>query len=161
MDKKTRKAIHQDIDNSSIAEEMKYMFLKASGLQSVVEHVYSRIKGVYLNNGYECKENEVLSGLADYCKAVKAASFHFYERIQPLIDDATWGVGLEDDENGNTVAFDGFAAKANELVRLDLNYLNAADPKKMYEAVFTVLRRNASKTPLFENKVISHYKMKM
>lgn len=161
MDKATRKAIHNDIDNSSIAEEMKYMFLKASGLQSVVEHVYSRIKGCYLNNGYVCKENEVLSGLVDYCKAVKAGQFYFYERIQPFIDSATWEVGLSEDNEGNVVAFDGFNAKANELVRLDLNYLNAADPKKMYEAVFTTMRRNAAKEPIFENKVISHFKMKM
>lgn len=161
MDKKTLKTIHKEIDSSSIPEEMKYMYMMASATQSVVEHVFSRIKGVYLNNRYECKENDVLSGLVNYCKAVKSASFQFYERIQPLIDNATWSVGLEEDETGNVVAFDGFNAKCNELVRLGLNYMNAADPKKMYEAVFTVMRRNAAPKPLFENKVISHYKMKM
>ena len=161
MDKKTREAIHKDIDNSSIPEEMKFMYIMASATQSVVEHVFSRIKGVYLNHKYVCTENDVLSGIIDYCKAVKAASFHFYERIQPQIDNATWGVGLDENEEGDVVAWTGFAAKANEIVRLGLNYTNAEDAKKMYEAVFTTMRRNAAKKPLFENKVISHFKMKM
>ena len=161
MTKEQKQTIFKDIDDSSIPEEMKFMYLMASATQSVVEHVYSRIKGVYINNGFSCIENNVLSGLVDYCKSVKAASFHFYEKVQPLIDNATWGQGLEEGEDGNIMAFDGFNAKSNELVRLGLNYMNAEDAKKMYEAVFTTMRRNAAKKPIFENRVISHFKMKM
>lgn len=160
MDKKTKIEIYNDISISSIPEEMKFMYLMASATQSVVHHVYSRIKAIYLNHGYKCVDNDVLSSLTDYCKAVKAASFHFYERIQPQIDNATWDAGWEKGEDGALLAFDGFNAKSNELVRLGLNYMNAADPKKMYEAVFTTLRKNASEKPIFENKVISHFKIK-
>lgn len=137
------------------------MYLMANGLQSVVLHVFDRVKAAYVNRGYICTENELLSGLHDYCTEVKQACSKFEERIQPQIDGATWGVGREEGETGNVVAYDGFAAKANELVRLAMNYMNAEDPDKMYAAVFTTMRRNAAKTPLFEDKVISHFKIKM
>ena len=44
MDAKTRKAIHRDIDNSTIPEEIKLMYLAASACQSMVEVVFKRIK---------------------------------------------------------------------------------------------------------------------
>lgn len=160
MDKKTLKAIHDDIDSTSIPEEMKFMYLMANGLQAVVLHVYGRVKSAYMRHGYICKNNELLSSLNDYCKAVKQACVKFEDKIQPQIDNATWGVGRDEDEEGNVIAFDGFNAKSNELVRLVMNYLNAEDPDKIYSSVFTLLRRNASKEPMFENKVISHFKIK-
>lgn len=161
MDKETLKAIHNDIDTTSIPEEMKFMYLIANATQSVVLHVYDRIKSAYRRHGYDTIENSLLKGLNEYCKTVKRASTLFEDKIQPQIDNATWGIGLDENEEGNVEAFDGFDAKSKEFVRLLLNYMNGADDEKMYKAVFTTMRRNASSSPLFENKVISHFKMKM
>lgn len=161
MDKKTLEAIHKDIESSSIPEEMKLMFMLANATQSVVLHVYDRIKSTYLRHGYITTENSHLKGLNDYCKTVKRANVLFEDKIQPQIDNATWGVGMEENEDGNLIAFDGFNAKSNEFVRLLLNYMNTLEPEKMYKAVFTTLRKNASPNPIFENKVISHFKMKL
>lgn len=161
MTKEELEAIHNDIDSTSIPEEMKLMYLMANATQSVVLHVYDRIKSAYIRHGYITTENPLLKGLNDYCKTVKKACSDFEHRIQPQIDNATWGVGMDETEEGNIIAFDGFNAKSNEFVRLLQNYMNAADPEKMFKAVFTTMRRNASPTPVFENKVISHFKMKM
>lgn len=161
MTKETLEAIHNDIDSTSIPEEMKLMYLMANATQSVVLHVYDRIKSAYRRHGYDTTENPLLKGLNDYCKTVKRASVLFEDKIQPQIDNATWGVGMDENEEGNILAFDGFNAKSNEFVRLLQNYVNAADAEKMYKAVFTTMRKNASPNPPFENKVISHFKMKM
>ena len=161
MTKEELKAIHDDIDTTSIPEEMKLMYLMANATQSVVLHVYDRIKSAYIRHGYITAENPLLKGLNDYCKTVMKACLDFERKIQPQIDNATWGVGMDENEEGNIVAFDGFNAKSNEFVRLLQNYMNAADAEKMYKAVFTTMRRNAAPNPLFENKVISHFKMKM
>ena len=161
VDKKTLKAIHDDIDKTSIPEEMKLMYLMANSVQSIILHVYDRIKLEYMKHGYITTENPLLKGMNEYCKTVKRACRLFEDVIQPQIDNATFGIGLDENEEGNIIAFDGFNAKSNEFVRLIQNYMNAADPEKMYKAVFTTMRRMASPKPLFENKVISHFKMKM
>lgn len=161
MKKEVLEAIHKDIDSSSIPEEMKLMYLMANATQSVVLHVYDRIKFAYLRHGYDTTENPLLKDLNEYCKTVKRAGVLFEDKIQPQIDGATWSVGLDENEEGNIIAFDGFNAKSNEFVRILQNYMNAADPEKMYKAVFTTMRRMTSSEPLFENKVISHFKMKM
>ncbi len=161
MDAKTRKAIHRDIDNSTIPEEIKLMYLAASACQSVVEVVFKRIKGVYLKHGFKCQENEMLSGIYDYCKQVQLASHNFYARINPQIENATWGIGREDDEEGNIEAYDGFNAASCELVRLMMRYINGtADDKEAYGKVFAMLHKLPSKG-VFEDKDISRYKLKV
>lgn len=96
MDKATRRAIHDDVDNSTIPEEMKVMYLMANACQLMVEHVYNRVERVYARHGFKTGENELLTGLNDYCKAVKQAGFHFYNRIEPQICNATWGLGRDE-----------------------------------------------------------------
>jgi hypothetical protein len=139
---------------------MKLMYLMANAVQAIVLHVFDRTKAAYMRNGYICDRNAIITGLNDYCKTVKQACVKFEERIQPQIDNATWGIGRDEDEDGNVIAYDGFNAKSNELVRLVMNYFNAEDPDKIYASAFTLMRRNACKEPMFENKVISHFKMK-
>ena len=78
MDKKTRKAIFDDIGKSTIPEEMKVMYMMADATQTMVEHVYSRVQYVFKRHGYNTGDNELLTGLTDFCKAVKMADFHFY-----------------------------------------------------------------------------------
>lgn len=159
MDKNIKLAIAEDIYNSSIPEEMKLMYLMAGGLQSIVLHVCSRINAVYKQYGYRCVVNDKIKGVSDYSKMIMKASEEFESRIQPLVNELTWEQG--EDDSGNVTAFDGFNAKANELVRLCMNYMNAEDPDKMYAAIFTAMKRNAAKNPIFEDKVISHFKIKL
>ena len=160
MDKKTKQAIFKAIDETDIPEEMKLMYLFASATQSLVQHVRARVGAVYFNHGFECKENDLLSGLYDYCKNVNVASAMFYDRVNPQIENATWGVGMDDDGNGNVIAYDGFHAKDNELIRLAMNYMNCENAKEAYEKTFTLLRR-MSTNRCFENKAISHFKTKI
>lgn len=161
IDKEALKAIHRSMDNSSIPEELKLLHLMLNSAQSVLLHSYDRIKLEYMKHGYITGENPLLKGMNEYCKTVMRACRLFENVIQPQIDGATWGIGLEENEEGNIIAYDGFNAKSNEFVRLLMNYMNAEDAEKMYKAVFTTMRRMASKNPLFENKVISHFKMKL
>jgi len=161
MDTKQRKAIHDDVRDSTIPEEMKLMYLMASACQNVVEHVFDRIKKVYRYHGYQCKENELLTGISDYCKMVKSASHQFYARISPQIEKATWGLGRGEDNEGNVVAYDGFNSASNELVRLMMCYVDGtADDDKAYAQVFRTLRKLPSKK-VFNPEDISHFKIKM
>lgn len=161
VDAKTRKAIYDDIDRTTIPQEMKLMYMMASACQSVVEDVHRRIKSVFRNHGLIAGENELLKGLNDYCKSVKAASFHFYNRIDPQIADATWGIGRdEDNPEGNPELYDGFSDDANEIVRLMMLYIDrTARDNKAFAKVFTTLRKLPSHE-LFEDKDIAHFKRK-
>lgn len=102
MNKETLKAIHNDIDRTSIPEEMKLMYLMANATQSVVLHVYDRIRSAYRMRGYDTTENPLLKGLNEYCKTVKRACTLFEGTIQPQIDNATWGVGMDENEEGTS-----------------------------------------------------------
>ena len=160
MDKKKKKEIKKQMLDSSIPDEMKLMLLLASACQNVVQHVFTRIKGVYIAHGYNCQSNEMLSGLNDYCDSVKSASFHFFERVNPHVINSTWSVGMEETGEGNIVAHQGFENKVNEIVRLLMKYINCADGREAYEKVFTLLARLPKDGP-FEDKVISHFKVNM
>lgn len=160
MDKLTRKKIRKEMLESSIPDEMKLMLLLSSACQNVAQHTFSRIKWVYLNNGVDLKESEIFSGLNDYCNAIKSASFHFFERVNPHIINSTWNVGMEETGEGNIVAHQGFENRVNECIRLLLKYINCADGREAYDKVFALLARLPKDGP-FEDKVISHFKVNM
>ena len=163
MDKQTRKAIHDDVDRSTIPEEMKVMYLMANACQLMVEHVYNRVERVYARHGFKTGENELLTGLNDYCKAVKQAGFHFYNRIEPQICNATWGLGRDEnnpDGGGNTKAYDGFNEDANEICRLVLLYVDRTSrSNEGFSRVFKTLRQLPTQN-IINDEDISYYKMK-
>lgn len=161
IDAKTKKAIHDDIDKTTIPQEMKLMYIVASACQTIVEDVHRRVKSEFRKHGLIAGENELLTGLNDYCKAVKAASFHFYNRIDPQIADATWGIGRdEDNPDGNPEAYDGFNDDANEIARLLMLYVDrTVRDNKAFAKVFTTLRKLPSHG-MFEDKDIAHFKRK-
>ena len=164
MDKATRKAIFDAIGKSTIPEEMKVMYLMADATQTLVEHVYSRVSGVFQRHGYKTGENELLTGLNDYCKAVRQAGYHFYNRVEPQISSATWGIG-RDDENPNAgggyvQAYDRFHEDANEVVRLVMLYIDrTARNNEGFAKVFKTLRQLSS-NGIFKDEDISYFKMK-
>ena len=142
LNAKAAKAADKDIHSSSIPSEIKLMIQLANSCQTVVEDVFSRIKGVYAKHGFRpTNDNEILKGLTDYCKAVKAAGFHFYERISPLIVDATFYGG--DDEDGMTPSqrYDAFNGAANIGVRLLMLYADRVCDEESYGKLFKTLRQ--------------------
>ena len=137
------KAADKELHSTSIPNEIKLMIQMANGTQAVVEDTFSRIKGVYAKHGFRpTNDNEILKGLSDYCKAIKAAGWHFFNKIEPLIEDATF-YGGDDDEDGMTgsqryVAFNG---AANIGVRLLMLYADRVSDDDSYAKLFKTLRQ--------------------
>lgn len=160
MDAKTKEAIQQEMMSSSIPDEMKLSLLLASACQNVSQRAFQRIKNIYASHKYNCRGNDFFSGLHDYCKAIKAAEFHFFERINQHIINATWSIGMDETGEGNVEAHQGFENKVNECLRLIMKYLNCADAEKAYKTIFTALSK-LEKSEMFEDKEISHFKIKL
>lgn len=136
------KAADKDIHSSSIPNEIKLMVQLANSCQVVVEDVFSRIKGVYAKHGFRpTNDNEILKGLTDYCKCVRQAGYHFFNRIDPLITDATFYSG--DDEDGMTPSqrYDAFNGAANVGVRLLMLYADRIYDEDTYGKLFKMLRQ--------------------
>ncbi len=136
------KAADRDIHASSIPSEIKLMVQLANSCQVVVEDVFNRIKGVYARHGFRpTNDNEILKGLTDYCKSVKAAGWHFFNKIDPLITDATFFAG--DDNDGLTGAqrYDAFNGAANIGVRLLMLYADRICDEETYARLFKTLRQ--------------------
>lgn len=137
------KAADRDIHTSSIPSEIKLMVQMANSTMAVVEDVFSRIKGVYARHGFRpTNDNEILKGLTDFCKAVKAAEFHFFNHIEPLIADATFYYG-DEDPDGLTGAqrYDAFNGAANVAVRLLMLYADRVCEEENYGKLFRTLRQ--------------------
>ena len=137
------KAADKDIFSSSIPNEIKLMVQLANSCQVVVEDVFNRIKGVYAKHGFRpTNDNEILKGLADYCKCVKQAGYHFFNRIEPLIADATFFAG-ENIDDGMTPSqrYDSFNGAANVGVRLMMLYADRVYDEETYGRLFKFLRQ--------------------
>lgn len=140
---KAAKAADKDIHTSSVPNEIKLMVQMANGTMAVVEDVFSRVKGIYARHGFRpTNDNEILKGMTDFCKAVKAAEFHFFNRIEPLIADATF-YGGDDQEDGLTGAqrYDAFNGAANVGVRLLMLYADRVKDEESYGKLFKMLRQ--------------------
>lgn len=135
------KAADKDIFSSSIPSEIKLMVQMANSCQVVVEDVFNRIKGVYAKHGFRpVNDNEILKGLTDYCKCVKAAGFHFFNKIDPLITDATFYSG-DDEEMTGIQRYDAFNGAANIAVRLLMLYADRVGDEETYSKLFKTLRQ--------------------
>lgn len=136
------KAADKDIHSSSIPNEIKLMVQMANSCQVVVEDVFNRIKGVYAKHGFRpTNDNEILKGLNDYCKAVKAAGFHFFNKIEPLIVDATFYSGDHEDGLTGAQRYDAFNGSANIGVRLLMLYADRICDEETYGKLFKTLRQ--------------------
>lgn len=151
------KLADKDIHSSTIPNEIKLMVQMANGTQAVVEDTFNRIKGVYAKHGFRpTNDNEILKGLADYCKAVKAAGWHFFNKIEPLIEDATFFSG--DDEDGMTGSqrYDAFNGAANVGVRLLMLYADRIYDEETYGKLFKLLR-NLPTRGIFKDEDIARF----
>lgn len=153
MDKETRKKIWNDIEATTIPEEIKALYLLADATETMSTQIFERIKRVYVRNGYKLNENELLTGINEYCKSVKKASFQFYQKIEPQISGATFGIG-------GVEHYDNFNGWANEICRLLLLYLDrCAGDSDTFSKTFAMLRKRKS-GGLINDEDITKYKMK-
>lgn len=153
MDKETRKQIWNEIEASTIPEEIKALYLLADAVETMNTQVFERIKRVYVRHGFKLSENELLTGINEYCRSVKKASFLFYQKVEPQITGATFDIG-------GVEHYDNFNGWANELCRLNLLYLDrcAGDPDT-FAKTFAMLRKRKS-GGLIKDEDVSKYKMK-
>lgn len=136
------KAADKDIHSSTIPNEIKLMVQMANSCQVVVEDVFNRIKGVYAKHGFRpTNDNEILKGLTDYCKAVRAAGWHFFNKIDPLITDATFYSGDGEDGMTGSQRYDAFNGAANIGVRLLMLYADRICDDESYGKLFRTLRK--------------------
>ena len=163
MDKDQRKAIYNDIKSSTIPEQLKVLYLMANAVELLSVQSFERTKAVFRKHGYNVRDNELLTGITDYCKLIKRASFLFEQRIDPQIIGATWGAE-KDDENpdapGDTAAYDSFQRDGNEIIRLVMLYIDrTARNQDGFAKVFKTLRQMPS-SGLFNDEDISKFKMR-
>ena len=163
MKKQDLDKIRADIDNSTIPDMLKVVYLMASATELLSQQSFLRIKAVFARHGFITRENDLLSGINQYCKLIRQASYQFFERIDPQIMDATWGLGRDEnnpDAAGNTSALDGFNEDANEICRLVLLYLDrTARNNDAFSKVFKTLRQLPS-SGLINDEDIARFKMK-
>jgi hypothetical protein len=152
------KAADKDIHSSSIPNEIKLMVQLANSCEIVVQDVFNRIKGIYAKHGFRpTNDNEILKGLTDYCKCVRAAGWHFYNKIDPLIADATFFQGDEiDDGMTGSQRYDAFNGAANIGVRLLMLYADRVANDETYSKLFRTLR-NMPTRGIFSDEDIARF----
>lgn len=163
MDKKSLDTIREDIGKSTIPDMLKVLYLMANATELLSAQSFLRIKAVFARHGFVVKENALLSGINQYCKLIRQATYAFFERIDPQITNATWGLGRDEDNPdapGNPSALDGFNEDANEVVRLVLLFIDrTARSNDGYAKVFKTLRQLPS-SGIFNDEDIARFKMK-
>ena len=143
LNAKAAKAADKELHSTSIPNEIKLMVQMANSTFAVVEDVFSRIKGVYAKHGFRpTNDNEILKGLTDFCKCIKQAEYHFFNRVEPLIVDATF-YGGDDDVDGMTGSqrYDSFNGAANIAIRLLMLYADRICDEDSYGKLFKTLRQ--------------------
>lgn len=145
INKAAAKAADNELHSTTIPNEIKLMIQMANSTFVVVNDVFSRIKGVYAKHGFRpTNDNEILTGLNDFCKSVRQAGYHFFNKIDPLITDATFYGGSEDDaDDGMTGSqrYDAFNGAANIGVRLLMLYADRVANDETYSKLFRTLRQ--------------------
>lgn len=153
MDAEHKKIIREEINQSTIPEELKVLTIMANATRILSEQCLQRLRAIYVKNGFKLKENSLLSGINDYCRMEMQACFQFTHSVEPLIQHSTFEVGGVEN-------YDSFNADSNEIVRLVLLYIDrTANDKEAFAKVFKTLRNLPTKG-IFEDKDISRFKMK-
>ena len=80
------KAIRAAIDASTIPEELKVLYLMANATELMSTQAFMRLKKVFASHGYTISENELLTGITQYCKMVKMATYQFFADMQSSME---------------------------------------------------------------------------
>ncbi len=161
IDRQKYRQIYADVEASTIPEELKVLYLMANATEIMSTQCFERLKLVFARNGYIINENELLTGITQYCKMIKQATFHFFERVEPQIQGATFFAGRDEgDTTGDAKAYDNFNASSNEICRLVLLHVDRTSRNSDgYAKVFKTLRQLPS-AGLIADEDISKYKMR-
>ena len=164
MNPDKRKAIRQDMANSTIPNHLKVLLLMASATETLSQQTYRRIRAIFAKHGIPTKDSETLSGINQYCKFIKMASYQFFERVDPMIIHATWGLGRDEDNPdgpvGDATLLDGFNADSNAIIRLVLLYCDRTLRNgEAFAKVFKTLRQLPS-SGMIHDEDIARFKMK-
>lgn len=154
-------AIYSDVQSSTIPEELKAIYIMANATELMSAQAFERLKHVFRKHGYIINENQLLTGITQYCKMIKMASYQFFQKVEPQIMNATFFAGrYEDDTTGNVSAYDGFNEDSCEICRLVMLYIDrTAKNNDGYAKVFKMLRQ-LPPGGIFKDEDISKYKMK-
>lgn len=147
----------QDILNSTIPWELRVCYLLASALELLSQDSFTRIKGKYIQNGLEIRDNEMLTRLTGYCKTVKAASYRFFADIEPHVSASTFEAW--DDIADKVGAYDCFQNDANITARLMLLFTDRCYADENWRKVFELLRKLPSKGR-FKDEDFARFKLK-
>lgn len=165
MNKDVRQKIYKDINESTIPEMLKALYMMASATETLSQHSFQRIRAVFMKNGIAPKANDLLSGINSYCKYVKLATTQFFSSVEPQIQGATFDAVYDENNHEKTIdtaigAYDGFDSDAMELIRLLLLYIDrTAKNDDNYAKVFKTLRTMPS-GGLFTDADIARFKQK-
>ena len=143
------KRVHADVDASTIPQQLKAIYILANALELMTTNAFQRLRSVYLRNGVEVKENDLLKGITDYCRMTKMASWQFFNRIEPQITGATFEIGRDYQEKAGL--YDDFSE--------DSNYLDRTAHNERWRDVFAQLRKMPS-MGLFKDEDYTRFKMK-
>ena len=141
--RETAKKIREEISKTTIPEELKVLYLMAAATELINQNAFERIKAVFLSHGLTPKENELLTGITDYCKHVKLASFLFESRIEDQIIGATFGASdSQEGEEERARRYDQFTNDAGVICRLVMLFVDRASlSEEAYRRVFKLLRQ--------------------
>ena len=143
----------------------KALYMMASATETLSQQSYQRVRAIFLRHGFKPKEDDMLTGLNNYCRSVKLATTQFFEYIEPRINGATFQTVYDKDRHDETIdtaigAYDGFDSDSMELIRLVLLYIDRTSKSdENYAKLFKTLRTMES-GGIFEDKDIARFKQK-
>lgn len=134
MTKQDAEKIKAAIDRTSIPEEMSTLYALANAVDMMVHNTFQRIKTVYMLQGFRIRENEMLTGITQYCDMVRRAVAQFQARIEPNVVNATFAPR-------GAAAYDSFQDDSREFCALILLYIDrTARSKEASDTVFATLK---------------------
>ena len=105
------------INKSTIANGLKALYLQSDASLLQLTRVDQRIASAIRNEGLTTKENPELGALREYYLAVKRAEHYFFEFIDKMTIDATWG---SNDGENKALSYGNWQADSNNLARMIL-----------------------------------------
>jgi len=118
---KVEQATDYIINKSTIANQLKALYLQADASLLQLNRADNRIRAVFRQMGATTKENPELKALKEYYTAVKRACFFFYEFIDKMIADATYG---SNEGDNRTLSYENWNDDSNTFARLTLLFID-------------------------------------
>lgn len=133
--KKVEAEIEKDIEESTITTEMVAATLLCNSLDMFLRDIDSRIRMIYRSHGMNVKvasDDNILSGMARYSKAVHNALYWFEREVEPRITDATF-------DSTGLAAYEDFRYSANEICRLIMMVIDRGKHENAMVEIFDFL----------------------